>query len=143
MAFVLEDIKPEDHRLIIDNAKNLEAWKDTLQTLSRFGNFPSTWAVDKEAKAYLAAVTLVSTRDSLDRHYIYFDGDNTYVIVCDQGAGHDFHFDKDFTPSKSAVMKAINGIRSAFSVYGRYGSGPLSRRGKPSYAVNPKFEEEK
>jgi hypothetical protein len=138
--YVLEKISIEDKKKIIANAGEQNDTFNLLVSADRENVFPESWAIDRDSGHYLFSAPIMVRSDSLDRPYFFnFNG----KLVCFSSEGQDgvwFKFNSDLTTENRSLI--IEEIESAFAVYGRWGSGPLNKRGKPTFFVVPKFRDE-
>ncbi|MCZ4321520.1 hypothetical protein [Pseudomonas anguilliseptica] len=141
MAYVLECIDSEIKQAVVRDAGGDKKISDLLSAAGRDNVFPDTLAVDHDRNFYLFSAPELVRSDSLDRYYLAFIDSKFYYFFSEGQSGNWFRFVPSSIPEKENIDSIVNEISLAFSVYGRWGSGPLSKRGKPVYSVVPKFRE--
>lgn len=141
MAYALECIDPEVRKTIIQDAYGDKDIYGLLSTAARDNVFPEAWAVDRDSGCYLFSAPVLMRSDSLDRFYLAFVGNRFFYFFSEGQRSDWFSFLPQSTPSEKDIDIVVSEISQAFSAYGRWGSGPLNKRGKPMYVVEPKFRE--
>lgn len=141
MAYILERINCEIKQAIIRDAGEDKKIAGLLGAAGRDSIFPDTWAVDYDRNFYLFSAPELMRPDSLDRYYLAFIDSKFYYFFSEGQSGNWFCFVPPSTPDKESIDLVISEISLAFSVYGRWGGGPLNKRGRAIYAVEPKFRE--
>lgn len=140
MTYVLEDIGLEIREAIIKDASKDEIIHSLLSAAAQDNAFPEARAVDHESGHYLFSAPTLMKPDSLDRFYLAFVDGSFFYFHSEGQSGDGFVFLPWSAPGEKFKL-VVSEISKAFSVYGRWGSGPLNKRGKPTYAVVPNFRE--
>jgi hypothetical protein len=138
MNYVLEDIAVDDQEKIIRDFE-IDSYKKALLLGARKRNdLPRTWAIDRERNNYLFLAPLASYEESINRPYFaYLDG-------------HLYQFNSIGSPSNRAYFVGAvpeghlqEEIKTAFSVYGRWGKGPKPDGKEPQLSFLPDMKEER
>jgi hypothetical protein len=141
MTYLLEKISLQDQGKIISDASNDPPKQRELTYARDHRDFAETWAFDRERNFYLFMAPTTTRPESIDRPYLMFFQGAFYRINTEGAAGHLVYFDEDPPPPESLVAELQEEVRAAFAIYGRYGSGPLNKRGVPVYAIVAEFKE--
>lgn len=139
MTYVLEKITPEDQKKIIEDASsNLHKQQRLAYAMER-QEFTESWAVDKDRNCYLLRMPCTMREEEWDTPYLVFVKGEMYRINREGQAGHRVYFDEELLPAAPLLAELQEEIRTAFSVHGCWGDGPLNERGVPVWAIDPQF----
>jgi len=78
--------------------------------------------------------------ESLDVPYLIFFNGVCYKFYDEGQNGHWFYFDKNYAPNVDQLDNVKAAIKRMFSIYGRWGEGPLDKAGNNKYEVIPYFK---
>ncbi|GHT87185.1 hypothetical protein AGMMS49960_01010 [Betaproteobacteria bacterium] len=124
MAYVLEEITPEDQQKIIDDA---DAYKKSgLIYAQKDGSFAKDWAVDRERNHYLLMAPTVTGEDiGVPPYYIFTEG-RMYLIRRNGWWGYRFFFDEKNLPPQEKMLRVQRETELAFRCHGSHGESPRS-----------------
>ncbi|GHU12872.1 hypothetical protein AGMMS50225_21720 [Betaproteobacteria bacterium] len=124
MAYVLEEIAPEDQQKIIDDA---DAYKKSLLICAqKDGSFAKDWAVDRERNHYLLMAPAMMPEDTFAPPYYIFTEGRMYLIRRNGWWGYRFFFDEKNLPPQEEMLRVQRETELAFRCHGSYGKSPRS-----------------
>ena len=141
MPFELREITEEDtNKIIADSARDFLKHSRLLFAKNE-GQFPQTWAIDRDQDSYLFAMPVRTHAERANKPYFAYMNGVMYQINCRSAIYWQVYFDKPTSLPPPILLQLQNAVRSAFLVYGRYGWGPRNKGGFPEREMNVEFLE--
>lgn len=135
--YSLREMESSDiDRVLSDFSGADDAYKRLLWASKNKKEFPLSWSIDDGKGNYVFSAPIMVRPEGIDWEYYAFINGCVYKINSVGTAGTGAYFIGNSTNDPEIISEII----FAFSVFGRWGSGPLSKKGVPSQVFLPEFE---